>query len=1114
MRFATEMLQRRCLVCAVAAFVAFPVSNAGAATLSIPDVPLFLTTGSVDPNVMLMLDSSGSMSNVVPDAPYDEGNEYSCTGTLFDANDQVDIEILENGDPYLRRSGTSTTYDWGRGNNKGLTNKSKRCFDPDATYRARLFADGGNNNGTKSPGSYLPARYTGNYLNWYFGTNGSNIYNWQAQSFGWRSRIKPGAKVRLTIAQSAASTLIDGMPANMRVGLSRYNNNDGGQLLETVAALTTDKRGNLKTKVSGIQASGSTPLAETLSDIGYYFSRQATKLTLHPSEKNPKTVSRSDVFNNGYKRHASWDTGPTPVEYSCQRSFAVLLTDGRPHEDRNISSHLADYDGDCATAGANCDTYDRKRNQDYESAGSDYLNDVAMALYEMDLRPDLENDLGTKNNLATYLISFADYDANNDPLMPSTAKQGGGQYFSTGNETELVAAFRSALDSIVKQGASAASAAVNSGSIGDSTRIFQAKFDSADWSGKLLSYLVKKDGTLGSLQWDAASKLPSPADRDIITVDSAGAAVAFTAQQLKWDFSRMRQLDPAYTVVNPNLANATINYLRGDATDETSARKFRARQTKLGDIINSSPIVVGAPSFSYRDDLEAKPHSKFRIAQKDRDEVVYVGANDGMLHAFDVDTGRELLAFIPTPVFGKLRTLTNPSYAHRFFVDGSPNAGDVYINNNWHTVLVGGLNQGGQGIYALNITDPRNFNQDQPGRVFAWEFTDRDDGIEGNGITGDADLGYTHSQPAIVRLQNGKWAAIFGNGYNNTEIDGSASATGNAVLYIVDIADGRLLRKLDTGVGAAQDPLKRSRPNGLATPAVVDVNGDAKVDYVYAGDLRGNLWKFDIRATDRRNWKVAYSSGADAQPLFTARHNKARVQPITSRPEVIRGPRGVGMMVLFGTGKYLETTDTAIDSNAPEVQSYYGLFDRNTGGRDDLIADSDELIEQTIKSEKTSSGGKNVNVRITSQNEVGKKRGWYLNLLSPSGYDGERVVSNAVVRAGRVIFTTLIPDNKPCGFGGTSWLMELDALSGTRLATTPFDVNNDGVIDGEDMIDNEPASGLQRPDSGIMPAPGILLSEDGKIEYKYTPGTDGNITITAEDPGKGVAGRQSWRQIR
>jgi type IV pilus assembly protein PilY1 len=358
---------------------------------------------------------------------------------------------------------------------------------------------------------------------------------------------------------------------------------------------------------------------------------------------------------------------------------------------------------------------------------------------------------------------------------------------------------------------------------------------------------------------------------------------------------------------------------------------------------------------------------------------------------------------------------------------------------------------------------------------------------------------------------------VFGNGYNNTVADGSPSATGNAVLYIVDIETGRLIKKLDTGVGTADDPTGKGRPNGLATPAAVDINGDSQIDYVFAGDLLGNVWKFDLSSSNPNDWRIAHGGGSGPQPLFTARDptQSTLAQPITSRPEIIRGPRGVGMMVLFGTGKYLETSDISFNANEA-IQSYYGLIDPNTGKDSDRIGNLGTLIEQTIEGERTvAAGGRSVNLRITSRNPLkADSRGWYLRL--PAG-EGERVVSNTTVRAGRAIFTTLIPSNDPCGFGGKSWLMELDAMTGGRLTETPFDVNNDGVFDQNDLVllenGSAAASGIQL-DSGIAPTPGVLLSEDGTKEYKYSPGTNGNISVVVENPGKGASGRQSWRQIR
>lgn len=796
-----------------------------------------------------------------------------------------------------------------------------------------------------------------------------------------------------------------------------------------------------------------------------------------------------------------------------------------------------------------------------QKQNSYYIAGLAYYANTTDLRTetDMDNDRGIQT-VQSFVIDTQEYNANpldgpknmlwlagkyggfvdaNGDGIPQTdewdADQDGlpDNYVLATNPVNLTAGLNRAFSFIDDQTASASSASVNSGSISSETRVYQAKFDADDWTGQLLSFEVGSDGSLGgSVQcdsdpcWDAANEIPPAASRKIITRNSDGTAVAFQWSSL--DSARKLQIDPTY-VSNNTLGTALVNYLRGDASNEKPAGlNFRARPvSKLGDIVSSAPIFVGEPRFSYRDNLEDKPYSAFRLAHSDTDgegadagrtQVVYAGANDGMLHAFNAETGAELLGFIPGSVFANLRTLADVNYSHKFFVDGPPNMGDVFINNEWQTVLIGGLNKGGQAIYALNITNPSNFSEANADDIVLWEFTDSDaDGATG-GITGDADLGYTYSQPAIVRLQNGKWGAVFGNGYNNTVAVGAQSTTGHGVLYIVDIENGQLIRKIDTKVGSP------TTPNGLSTPAAVDLNGDAIIDYIYAGDLRGNMWKFDVRDDDPDNWEVAYGDSTTPLPLFTATS-----QPITSRPEVIRGPRGVGMMVLFGTGKYLETTDKIIPVT-PEIQAYYGLHDQNTNvDATDRITALTNLAQQSILLEKTvvfdtPSGDLTYNIRETSKvGTGGTGKGWYLNLRSPDapngkGYQGERQVSNSIVRAGRVIFTTLIPDSDPCNFGGNSWLMELDALSGNQLADTPFDLNRDGVFDENDYVTGAdgtriPISGLQ-PDVGITPEPGVLIGEGGTKEFKYNPGTTGTISVTVENPGEGASGRQSWRQIR
>ena len=363
------------------------------------------------------------------------------------------------------------------------------------------------------------------------------------------------------------------------------------------------------------------------------------------------------------------------------------------------------------------------------------------------------------------------------------------------------------------------------------------------------------------------------------------------------------------------------------------------------------------------------------------------------------------------------------------------NMGDVFYNNVWHTVLVGGLNKGGQGIYALDITDPAGFTEAGATNIVLWEFPDAN----------DADLGYTFSQPSIVRLQNGQWAAVFGNGYNNTESDGHASTTGYAALYIVDIQTGSLIRKITTQAGAV------ATPNGLATPAVVDLDGDSIAEYVFAGDLLGNMWKFDISDT---------GTSSD----------------------------------IVSSGLQQQTIDSEVSVTIDNTQSNIRLTSDNP-----------------------------VNLQCNNPAQISDQRGWYINLVSPAqGYQAEKQVSRPLLRNGRVIFTTLIPAADPCGFGGTSWLMELDALTGRRLQESPFDLKRDNQFTTEDMVQVTlpngtsaliPASGLQST-VGIIPKPGILVDPTNPVEYKYTPGTSGEIAVTVENPGARSRGRQAWRQLQ
>jgi len=470
--------------------------------------------------------------------------------------------------------------------------------------------------------------------------------------------------------------------------------------------------------------------------------------------------------------------------------------------------------------------------------------------------------------------------------------------------------------------------------------------------------------------------------------------------------------------------------------------------------------------------------------------------------------------------------LTNRGYTHKYFVDGTPTVGDAYINSGWKTVLVGGLNNGGQGIYALNITDPANFTEANPkyssstqNGVVMWEFSDAN----------DKDMGFSYSQPLIVRTNNSntaqRWVAVFGNGYNNTNsstADTNVSLTGHAVLYVVDLATGALIKKIDTGVGTV------AQPNGLASVTATDLDGNGVVETVYAGDLQGNLWKFDLSSSNVSSWDVAFKPSGVPTPLFVAKDASNNAQPITSQVRVVRGPGSTGAVILFGTGKFLEP----VDQSSTATQSLYGIYDSGTA----ITNGRTNLRQQTIDKEVTQSG---VKVRITSNNQIQTgDRGWYMDLLippTPGTAEGERMIANPRVRNGRALFVTVVPGSDPCVPGGKTRFTELDIFSGSRLDDPPFDVNGDGRVDDNDMIvitlpdgtkERYSASSIEL-DLNYGTSPGMIANDNTDVFYVTgedpdttpAPGTTPFITNDSlrgirADPGPNAHGRQSWRQLR
>lgn len=458
---------------------------------------------------------------------------------------------------------------------------------------------------------------------------------------------------------------------------------------------------------------------------------------------------------------------------------------------------------------------------------------------------------------------------------------------------------------------------------------------------------------------DAASQIavtPSVSKRNIITyypVRPGLNGIEFKWNELTDDLKL--KLDNRQEV---------LDYVRGNKSCETNSQgtcpggqtknlRDRAKNARLGTIVNSSPIYVGGPADNYPDkwvergteapeNAATQKYSDFIDDYASREPVLYVGANDGMLHAFDAATLQEVFAFMPSTALPTMVDFATTD-SHKYRVDGTPTVLDAFFTDNkWHTVLTSGLNKGGQAIFTLDVTEVNKGNSTLATEDVLWEFTDTD----------DADLGYTYSRPAIVRMYNNKWVVVFGNGYNNTEADGHASDTGDAALYIVDIQTGNLIRKISTNVGTAEDPTGGQRPNGLATVAPVDLDNDYIADYIYAGDLFGNLWRFDVTDANPSNWKI-YGRDATANPIFKAVDANGNPQPITSRPSVTKTNIG-GYMVYFGTGMYLQLADK-VDLSP---QTFYGVLDDPLG---DYTADPKpepvvraDMVKQEVKPQQHS----------------------------------------------------------------------------------------------------------------------------------------------------------------
>jgi type IV pilus assembly protein PilY1 len=643
-------------------------------------------------------------------------------------------------------------------------------------------------------------------------------------------------------------------------------------------------------------------------------------------------------------------------------------------------------------------------------------------------------------------------------------------YFLVQNPLTLKDSLQSALNSILPTNASSGNIISDNGKlVSGSTLLFQTTFTNTDgWHGDLLAHLpVAGPIDVNHPAWKASEYLPG--SRTIFTRNDSGDTVDFT-----WNLGNLSSTQQ-HALSNAGALNGAdvLNYIRGDQSKEgTSPGDFRSRVSVLGDSPNNAPYYVPATN------------------------VVYVGANDGMLHAFDAVDGKELFAYIPSSLIPNLHLLTAQDYGHMYYVDG-----EVAVSTAGQTpgrsYLVGSLGRGGQGVFGLDVTAVTNGATIEASDVANWE-------LNKQCVPGGVNMGYVFpGAPTIAKLNavdgsgNKIVAAIIGNGYNNCD--------NQSVLYIVNVATGAIVREI-----AVPAAFPGSDGNGLSAPAVLNTDGDVNntVDVVYAGDLDGRLWRFDLSATNPASWKVDFNGVAI--PMFVS----GATQPITAAPTVaIQSDGSNNVFVFIGTGRFINTTDRSNHA----IQSWYGLIDNDDPDQITRI----QLVEREFQSDGTVHDvalNEDFPVRtiaVANSGDMVGKRGWFVDFKIPAD-EGERVVSRSVVVtavAGTVLeVSSIIPNDDVCAAGGRGYINYVDAFTGARVNYPFLDLNGDGEINADDV--GESSRGVGGLPGQLVLATGMSTTCSTGVANVVGDST-GKVTVICKNLGSrtGFKGRVSWREI-
>ncbi len=1064
------------------------------AAIDIASAPL--ETGStVDPNIFFVIDDSGSMlQGMMPENLEDNANVSSgCSKKTYAGLSMCYYDMT--GRAYL-----------------ASVHMNKLYYNPSITYPVPTKADGT----TFGPASYIAARVDG-YVSTSATINLSNGY----RAIMAAGSINTGAKTVFAVSPGGTEGAAFYYTYTTGCINSVYSDSCYTQKGLTTAAEQQNfanwfsyHRTRLLAAKSGIGSAfhqqstamrvGYGSINEMASKIGVrqFSGTNRTAFfnwlyTLPPDSGGTPLRSALISAGNYYRTEEPWRVDPansSSALLECRQSFTILMTDGYYNDSAQGGEH--DNVAGSTITGPKGKTYTYTPSNPFAFNTKDTLGDIAMNYWKTDMdagwsvSKKMENTVPTSaanpafwQHMVTFGVGFGvqgsvnpttafnainsgasvSWPATNtdpgkiDDLLHASVNGRGG-FFAASDPVAFSQGLADTLSAIAERiGTSSNIAATAINSLQSESNLYQARYVAGEWSGDLWAY--DTEDTVTPI-WKATDVMPAPASRNLMYGADSGAAKAFIWSNLS--AAEKTVLGDTSTV---------LDYLRGDTTLEkrNPGGIYRNRGKILGDLVNSSPELVEAPydlsyhrynwtgASSYRSFIEGPA--------KTRTPMLYVGGNDGMLHGFNANTGVEVMGYIPKAVMAPLpsdtvsvlKKYSEPNYSHKFSVDGSPVVVDVYISGSWRSVLIGSMGRGGNGLFAIDVTDPGSITTSK----VLWDKS-------------FAELGSYLGTPQVTRTESGQWVVVAGYGYNNS--------TNQSGLLVIDIATGTVIKQLATGKGDAGDP------NGISEVNLLDVDADGNTDWVYGADLHGYVWKFDISSTSTAAWKIAYSG----QPLFQAKNGSGTRQMVTGGVLASVQPTTGKVWLFFGTGRYLNVNDP---SNADQ-QTWYGIMDGAT------ISGRSELDSRTI----TNVGDERV---ITSANSLTSgKKGWYMDLIDTR----ERIVDMPLMVGPELVMNTTIPDTNVCNPSGSGYLMAVSPYTGARLKKTFFDLDDDDDFDDNDKVT---VSGNPTIVSGIKVSSlnsVTRLAKIGDIIKSFNNCEGGCIESRTIDPTRNV-GMQSWREL-